>query len=89
MALKILSAPSEPEAVAERLRDAIERALTGASVQVRAASPGHFAIETVWGGFAGKSRVAQHQLVYQAIKPLLSGDAPPVHAIDHLDCRVA
>jgi acid stress-induced BolA-like protein IbaG/YrbA len=88
MALKILSAPSDPSAVAEELREAVERALAGARVRVRAASPGHFEIEAVWSGFAGKSRVAQHQLVYQAIKPLLSGDAPPVHAIDRLDCRI-
>jgi acid stress-induced BolA-like protein IbaG/YrbA len=89
MPLRILSAPSDPTAVAEQLRGAIEQALAGARVRVRAASPGHFEIEAIWNGFAGKSRVAQHQLVYQAIKPLLSGDAPPVHAIDRLDCRVA
>jgi acid stress-induced BolA-like protein IbaG/YrbA len=89
MALKILSAPSDPAATAEQLRDAVVRALAGAQVRVRATSPGHFEVEAVWPGFAGKSRVAQHQLVYQAIKPLLSGDAPPVHAIDRLDCRIA
>jgi acid stress-induced BolA-like protein IbaG/YrbA len=89
MALKILSAPSEPAAVADRLRDAIERELPGARVRVRASSPGHFEIEAVWAGFAGKSRVAQHQLVYKAITQLLSGESPVVHAIDRLDCRVA
>jgi stress-induced morphogen len=84
MALKILSAPSDPGAVVEALRRAVEQALVGARVQVRATSPGHFEIEAAWAGFAGKSRVAQHQLVYQAIRPLLAGDAPPVHAIDRL-----
>ena len=87
MALKILSSPSDPGAVVEELRGAIESALAGAHVQVHAASPGHFEIAVAWGGFAGKSKLAQHQLVYRAITPLMSGDAAPVHAIDRLDCR--
>jgi stress-induced morphogen len=39
--------------------------------------------------FAGKSLVQQQQLVYAAITPLMSGDAPPVHAIDRLRTRTA
>jgi stress-induced morphogen len=88
MALKILSSPSDPGPVAERLRTAIETALAGARAQVRASSPGHFEIEVAWEAFAGKSKLAQHQLVYRAITPLLSGDDAPVHAIDRRDCRV-
>jgi stress-induced morphogen len=87
MALKILSSPSDPSAVTERLRSAIEAALAGARAQVRASSPGHFEIAVRWDGFAGKSKLAQHQMVYRAITPLLSGDEAPVHAIDRLDCR--
>ena len=64
-------------------------ALAGARAEVRASGPGHFEIEVAWDAFAGKSKLAQHQLVYRAITPLMSGDAAPVHAIDRLDCEAA
>ena len=89
MALKILSAPSDAANVSEQVRVAIEAALVGARAEVRASSPGHFEIVVAWSGFAGKPKLAQHQAVYRAITPFLSGDAPPVHAIDRLDCRPA
>lgn len=89
MALKILSSPSDPTSVAERLRAAIEAELAGARARVRASSPGHFEIEVAWPDFAGKSKLAQHQMVYRAIAPLMSGDEAPVHAIDRLDCQIA
>lgn len=81
MALEILGAQDD---VAERLRAAIRGALPEAEVQVRPAGPGHFEVRVVADAFAGRSRVQQHQLVYAAIAPLMSGDAPPVHAIDRL-----
>jgi stress-induced morphogen len=87
MALKILNSPSDSGPVAEQLRTAIEAALAGARARVRAASPGHFEIEVAWDGFAGKPKLAQHQMVYRAITPLLSGEDAPVHAIDRLDCK--
>jgi stress-induced morphogen len=31
--------------------------------------------------------VQQHQLVYRAITPLMTGDAAPVHAIDRLQTK--
>ena len=37
--------------------------------------------------FAGLPKLKQHQLVYGAITPLMSGDAAPVHAVDRLECR--
>jgi stress-induced morphogen len=89
VALKILSSPSDPGSVEGRLRAAIESELAGANARVLAASPGHFEIEVAWPGFAGKSKLAQHQMVYRAITPLMSGDAAPVHAIDRLECRPA
>jgi len=89
MALKIRSSPSDPDAVAAQLRTVIEAALAGARAEVRASSPGHFEIEVAWDDFAGKSKLAQHQMVYRAITPLLSGDEAPVHAIDRLDCKAA
>ncbi len=87
MALKILSSPSNPTSVAEQLRAAIEAELAGARARVRAPAPGHFEIEVAWQDFAGKSKLAQHQMVYRAIAPFMSGDEAPVHAIDRLDCR--
>jgi len=89
MALKILSAPSDPKAVSERLRVAIEAALAGARAEVHAAGAGHFEIRVTWAGFAGQSKLQQHQAVYRSIAPFLSGDAAPVHAIDRLDCQLA
>ncbi|MEB2345033.1 MAG: BolA/IbaG family iron-sulfur metabolism protein [Deltaproteobacteria bacterium] len=67
-----------------RLRDAIAGALPGAVVEVRAAGAGHFELRVVAEAFRGRSRLQQQQLVYAAIAPLMAGDAPPVHAIDHL-----
>jgi len=88
MALRILSSPSEPDALANELRERIEREIPGARARVRCASPGHFEIEVEAEAFAGRPRVRQHQLVYAAIAPMLAGDAAPVHAIDRLECRI-
>jgi acid stress-induced BolA-like protein IbaG/YrbA len=82
MALQILN---QPDDVQERIQRAIEEAIEGARVEVRSASPGHFEIRVVSGAFEGRSRVRQQQMVYAAITPLMSGDAPPVHAIDRLE----
>lgn len=91
MALKILGSPSpsHADAISGQLRGAIEAALAGARVDVRAAGPGHFEITVAWSGFAGQSKLQQHQNVYKAITPFMTGDAAPVHAIDRLDCRLA
>jgi len=84
MALQILNQPDE---VLARVRGAIEDALEGAEVTVSSMSPGHFEIRVVSAAFAGLSRVKQQQLVYGAITPLMSGDAPPVHAVDRLETK--
>ncbi len=80
--LRIQSEPSD--VVADRLRECIERSLPGARVEVEAAGAGHFAVSVVSDAFAGKSRLAQQQMVYAAIAHLMKGDAAPVHAIDRL-----
>lgn len=88
MPLQILSSPPpDPELVAERLRERIEAALPGARVAVAAESPGHFSIEVVSSSFEGQPRVRQQQRVYAAIRELMEGDAPPVHAVDRLVTR--
>lgn len=88
MALQIINAGPGPEKIVEEIRQAIAEALPASRAEVVCASPGHFEISVISAAFAGKSRVQQHQLVYGAITPLMSGDAPPVHAVDRLDCRV-
>jgi stress-induced morphogen len=85
--LRILNAGPEPEVVARQLREAIEAALPGSRAEVASGSPGHFELRVESAAFAGKRPVAQHRLVYAAIAHLMAGDAPPVHAIDRLDCR--
>jgi len=82
MALRILN---QPDDVLDRIRGAIAAALPGAEIRVSSLSPGHFEIRVVSSAFAGLSRVKQQQLVYGAITPLMSGDAPPVHAVDRLE----
>ena len=72
--------------VQQELLEAVEAALPGAVVEVRAGSPGHFELRVSAEAFREKSRVAQHQLVYAAIAHLMKGDAAPVHAIDRLEC---
>jgi acid stress-induced BolA-like protein IbaG/YrbA len=84
MPLQILSSPGAPDRVVDDLRTSIEGAIPGASVQVNAASPGHFEIRVVSESFAGQSRVKQQQSVYAAIAHLMKGDVAPVHAIDRL-----
>ncbi len=81
MSLEVLNSPGR---VTEQLERAIEEALPGARVEVRAASPGHFEIRVVSEAFRDKSRVDQQRLVLGAIAPLMQGDAAPVHAVDQL-----
>jgi len=85
MSLRILN---QPDDVLVKLRSAIEAAIDGAQVQVSSMSPGHFEIRVMSHAFVGLSRVKQQQLVYAAIAPLMSGDAPPVHAVDRLETLV-
>jgi acid stress-induced BolA-like protein IbaG/YrbA len=86
MSLKILNSP-DPADTLRKLHESIARAIEGAEIEVTASGPGHFEIQVVSDAFAGKSLVQQQQLVYAAITPLMSGDAPPVHAIDRLRTR--
>ena len=86
MALKIIG-QSDADDVARQLRERIEAAVEGAEVQVLPQSAGHFVVRVVSSVFEDKSLVQRQQLVYAAIAPLMSGDAPPVHAIDRLEIR--
>ncbi len=48
---------------------------------------GHFSIVVVSTVFAGKSMLENQRLVLGAIKHLINGAAPPVHAVDSLVTR--
>ena len=78
--------PPAQEVIA-RIKEAIEALLPDAQVEVGGAA-GHFEIRVVSRAFEGLNRVKQQQLVYGAITPLMSGDAPPVHAVDRLETMV-
>jgi stress-induced morphogen len=58
----------------------IKAALPDATVEIRdlAGDGDHFAAHVVSEAFRGKSRVAQHQLVYQALKGRVGGE---LHAL--------
>ena len=83
MTLQILSTPSDQ---AEKLlKEAIERAIPGAEVEVIAGGAGHFEVKVKSAEFAGQSRVAQQRRVYAAISHLMKGETAPVHAIDKME----
>ncbi len=88
MALRIVNAGPEPEVTVRQIREAIESAIASARAEVRCASPGHYEIRVASEAFAGQPKLRQHQMVYGAITPLMSGDAPPVHAVDRLECVI-
>ena len=75
------------DGVAEKIGAAIRAAVPDAQVRVKAGGAGHFEVSVVAEVFRGKSMVQQHQLVYRAITPLMTGDAAPVHAIDRLQTK--
>jgi stress-induced morphogen len=84
MPLQILSSPSAARDITGELERAISAAFSGATIEVRAKSPGHFEIRVVSASFAEQNRVTQQQRVYAAIAHLMKGDEAPVHAIDRL-----
>jgi acid stress-induced BolA-like protein IbaG/YrbA len=48
---------------------------------------GHYNIDVVSTAFAGKSMLQNQRMVLSAIKHLINGAAPPVHAVDSLKTR--
>jgi acid stress-induced BolA-like protein IbaG/YrbA len=72
--------------VEEAIRTSVVERLPDAVVRV-SGSGGHYTIEVVSTGFAGKSMLESQRLVLSAIKHLINGDRPPVHAVDSLVTR--
>ena len=86
MTLQILSTPSDQ---AEKLlKEAIERAIPAAEVEVIAGGAGHFEVKVKSAEFAGQSRVEQQRRVYAAIGHLMKGETAPVHAIDKMEILI-
>lgn len=80
----MLSHPTDFQgSVVDALRDAIEREIPESQAAVKGGG-GHYAIEVTSPVFAGKSMLESQRLVYSAISHLMTGDAPPVHAVDSL-----
>ena len=75
-------AGSIPDAISA----AIRAQLPDAVVEVGGGG-GHYTIGVVSTGFAGKTMLESQRLVLSAIKHLLAGAAPPVHAVDKLTTR--
>lgn len=74
------------DSVGEALRRAIISAIDDAQVDVSGGN-GHFSIRVVSSEFAGKTPLECQQQVYRAITPWMTGEAPPVHAVDRLTTR--
>jgi acid stress-induced BolA-like protein IbaG/YrbA len=68
------------------IRDGIRAKMPDAEVEVSGGG-GHYNIAVVSTAFAGKSMLEQQRLVLSAIKHLINGAAPPVHAVDTLTTR--
>ncbi len=64
----------------EAIQGLIERGLPGARVAIQdlRGDGEHYAAHVAYAGFAGKSRVQQHKMVYAALGPAFAG---PLHAL--------
>jgi acid stress-induced BolA-like protein IbaG/YrbA len=76
-----------PQEITPRVRAAIEAAIPGARVEVRASGT-HFEIRVVSSAFEGKNTLARQRMVYAAIADLMKGDGAPVHAIDRMETEL-
>ena len=65
---------------ADDIERMIREGLPGADVKIidLAGDGDHYEAHVTWDGFAGKSRVQQHQLVYGALKGKMGGE---LHAL--------
>lgn len=72
--------------IEEAITSSIKDKLPDAVVEV-AGGGGHWRIGVVSTAFAGKSMLEQQRLVLGAIKHLINGANPPVHAVDSLTTK--
>ena len=69
--------------VEDAITDAVKAKMPDAQVMV-AGGGGHYTISVVSTAFAGKSMLESQRMVLSAIKHLLNGAMPPIHAVDSL-----
>jgi acid stress-induced BolA-like protein IbaG/YrbA len=74
---------SVEDAITSGIKDRIPDAVVAVS-----GGGGHYRIDVVSAVFAGKSMLDNQRLVLSAIKHLINGAQPPVHAVDSLTTRV-
>lgn len=72
--------------IEEAITTSIKERMPDAVVEVSGGG-GHWRIGVVSTAFAGKSMLEQQRLVLSAIKHLINGASPPVHAVDSLTTR--
>ena len=73
---------SVPDAITAGVRSSIPDAVVTVS-----GGGGHYTIDVVSPVFEGKSLLERQRLVLGAIKHLINGERPPVHAVDSLTTR--
>ena len=72
--------------IEDAITTSVQAQLPDAIVKV-AGGGGHFTIDVVSAAFADKSTLQRQRMVLSAIKHLINGAAPPVHAVDSLTTR--
>jgi acid stress-induced BolA-like protein IbaG/YrbA len=72
--------------IPDAITTGIKTRIPDAVVEVQGGG-GHFSIDVVSTVFAGKSMLENQRLVLGAIKHLINGASPPVHAVDSLVTR--
>lgn len=63
---------------ARTIQNLIEQGLPGAVVTVRSDDGTHFEAEVIYAGFAGKTPIAQHRMVYATLGERMGRD---IHAL--------
>jgi acid stress-induced BolA-like protein IbaG/YrbA len=69
--------------VPDAVTSSIQEKLPDAKVEVTGGG-GHWSIVVVSTAFAGKSLLESQRMVLSAIKHLINGAMPPIHAVDSL-----
>jgi acid stress-induced BolA-like protein IbaG/YrbA len=72
--------------VEDAITSAVKQRIPDAVIAVSGGG-GHYRIDVVSTVFAGKSMLENQRLVLGAIKHLINGNSPPVHAVDSLTTR--
>jgi len=72
--------------IEDAITTSIKEVMPDAAVEVSGGG-GHWRIGVVSTAFAGKSMLEQQRLVLGAIKHMINGANPPIHAVDSLTTK--